>query len=452
MADWLGSLSGRSVRMACTGSEVTVGRRIGAGGQGDVYEAALGSRPVALKWLRPNSRTADQRRTIEALIAAGQPHRAFTWPIDIVEALGWPGFGYLMPLLDTGRFKSFAAMLNDPQQPPFRALITISRELVDAFAALHSSGVCYRDINFGNLQVDPVGAEVAIIDIDNVGVDGGAVFVKGTPRFMAPEIVRGDALPSTVTDLYSLAVFLFHIFMHGHPLEGSRTDSSYNWSEGHVSESDLAVLHYGTEPVFVFDSNDASNRPVPGDPVVTWWGIYPRFLRDVFHRAFTTGISDASLSGRVLEGVWRRVLARLADCVSVCPSCRASLFWDPDDPTVACWNCRRVPSQPALLELPGHQVVVLADGAVVTSRHLSEDRDYRKVMAAVEPHPSRPGAIVVRNLSGRGWKVVPDGEGPKTVGPDQRLGVRPMVIDFGPVRGRIVGPGEIVGRGRARRA
>jgi eukaryotic-like serine/threonine-protein kinase len=45
---------------------------------------------------------------------------------------------------------------------------------------------------------------------------------------------------------------------------------------------------------------------------------------------------------------------------------------------------------------------------------------------------------VLRNLSGRTWTVVPDDEEPKRVAPDQRLGIRPMRIDFGPARGQIL--------------
>jgi hypothetical protein len=46
--------------------------------------------------------------------------------------------------------------------------------------------------------------------------------------------------------------------------------------------------------------------------------------------------------------------------------------------------------------------------------------------------------VVLRNLTEVAWTVVPDGEGPKRVAPGQRLGVRPMRIDFGPARGQIL--------------
>jgi len=56
----------------------------------------------------------------------------------------------------------------------------------------------------------------------------------------------------------------------------------------------------------------------------------------------------------------------------------------------------------------------------------------------VEPHPGRPGRVVLRNLTDRTWVVGPDGEEPKRVAPSQRLGVRPLYIDFGAVKGQIL--------------
>jgi serine/threonine protein kinase len=329
-------------------------------------------------------------------------------------------------------------VLSRPRQPSFRVIATIGRELVDAFAALHASGLCYRDISFGNLRVDPDAAQVAIIDNDNVGTDAGDVFVRGTMRFMAPEIIRGEALPSTVTDLHSLAVFLFYLFVHGHPLEGSRADSTYTWQTGgHVSESELAIRHLGIDPLFVFDPDGDSNRPEPGDPMLTWWDIYPEFFRAVFVRAFTTGLVDATLTGRVTEGIWRKALVRLGDSVSACPGCRAAVFYDPDSPRRTCWNCGHVPPVPPRLEVRGH-ILVLSEGAQLTSHHLNRDRDYRTVKAVVEAHPKRAGDVVIRNLTGKRWTVFPEGEEAKTVEPGQRLGVRPMIIDFPGTRGRVV--------------
>ena len=255
---------------------------------------------------------------------------------------------------------------------------------------------------------------------------------------MAPELLRDEAFPSTATDLHSLAVLLFYLLMHGHPLYGVRADASRSWERGaHRSETEMLMRTFGLEPVFIFDPDDSSNRPVPGDRALIWWPIYPEQCRRVFTRAFTAGLRDASLNGRVTEGTWRRVLLDLHDAVYSCPACGAALFSDPEQPGQRCWNCSAAQSAPATLRLRGSRLV-LSEGAVLTSHHLNRDRDYRKVCAVVEPGPRQPGRAVLRNLTDRVWTVLPDGEEPKRVVPNQRLGIRPMRIDFGPARGQIL--------------
>jgi eukaryotic-like serine/threonine-protein kinase len=427
---------GQVLRMERGEALVTVGECIGQGGQGVVHRARLGSALFAVKWIRPGPGEADTRRSITALIQRGQPpHKAFAWPIDMVTSPETPGFGYVMPLLEP-RFVSVPQVLNSDIQPSFRALTAVGRELVDAFAALHSSGLCYRDISFGNLRVDPVGREVAIIDVDNIGLDGGDALVKGTGPFMAPEVLRDEALPSTVTDLHSLAVLLFYLLMHGHPLIGERADAYFNWAAGHLSETEVTLRNFGTHPLFIFDPDDASNRPLHDDPVRVWWPIYPRHCRRIFAQAFTTGLGDATLSGRVKEGTWRRTLLRLHDGVTFCLLCGAETFHDPERGDQPCWQCHAILPVPSRLQAPGG-TLVLCDGARVTSHHLFRDRDHRTTLAAVSPHPAEPGRFVMRNMTSEAWVVAPDGESPKPVHPGQRLAVRPMHIDFGGVTARI---------------
>ncbi len=435
MADAAFPVPGQLLHMVRAGTTVTLGDRLKEGGQGVVHRASLSSGAMfAVKWYRPASASDAQREAIETLVGHGRPHPAFIWPLDVVTCPTVAGFGYVMPLLEP-RFISFAEMLESPNQPTFDVMAVIGRELVDAFAALHASGLCYRDISFGNLFVDPVRAEVAVIDNDNVGIDGGDARVLGTLRFMAPEIVRREALPATVSDLHSLAVLLFYLYFHGHPLDGQRVEGTYTWEgERHRSDSELATIHYGLDPLFVFNPSDRSNRPVPGDPMLRWWPLYPRFFRELFVRAFTVGLVDASLTGRNTESVWRKALLRLRDCVSQCENCPAGRFFDPDEPGAPCWNCGYVPQRPGVLEIGGSSIVV-SPGNVVTAHHLLRNRDHRTVEARIEAHPRHPGELVIRNEGSVRWTVRPEGEEEKTVKPGQRLAVRPAAIDFGPATG-----------------
>lgn len=428
------------LRMERGGAWLIVEERIGEGGQGVVHRARLNGVPFAVKWYRPGPASSGARKAISALVGrGGPPNPAFVWPIDLVTSDRLPGFGYVMPVLEP-RFTSLARLLDKESQPSFRVMARIGVNLVDAFAALHASGLCYRDISFGNLRADPLACEVAIIDVDNIGIDGAPALVKGTGPFMAPEIHRDEALPSTVTDLHSLAVLLFLLFMHGHPLLGSRADSSYGWDGAHVPEAEIMAHNLGLNPLFIFDPDDPSNAPVKDSPVLTWWDIYPEEFRQVFTRAFTTGLHDASLQGRVTDGAWRRTLLRLSDCESECPNCHAAVLYDSGQPARPCWDCRTVLPVPPRLSLPGG-ILVLDEGAVVTRHHLYRDRDYRTKQAAVEVHPDLPGDLVLRNLTETSWRVIPDGEEPKTVAPGQRLAVRPMQIELDGVHGRIL-PGD----------
>jgi eukaryotic-like serine/threonine-protein kinase len=428
--------AGHTLRMERGGASLIVEDRIGEGGQGVVHRARLNGVPFAVKWYREGPGNSAARRAIAALVErGGPPHPAFMWPIDLVRSEQLPGFGYLMQLLDA-RFISLARLLDEEPQPSFRVMALIGLNLVDAFAALHASGLCYRDISFGNLRVDSQACEVAIIDTDNISANEADALVKGTGPFMAPEIMRDETLPSTASDLHSLAVLLFYLFMHGHPLLGSRADSSYAWDGAHISETELLVYNFGLNPIFVFDPDDRSNSPVPGDPMLTWWPIYPEQFRRVFTHAFTAGLHDASLQGRITEGTWRRALLRLNDSMSTCLQCRAAVFYDSELRSQRCWDCKAALPVPPRLYLPGG-TLVLAEGAVVTRHHIYRDRDYRTAQAVVEPHPRRAGDLVLRNLTQTPWRVAPHGEEPRTVAPGQRLAVRPMDIDLNGVHAHI---------------
>lgn len=434
MADANLPLEGRTVWMVrAAGTPVLVGERLGEGGQGIVHAAQIGGASCAVKWYRAVPKPKELRDSITALLDSGCPHPAFVWPIDLVVGNEIPGFGYVMPRLDPA-FESLGELLARTASPPFRVMINIGLHLVAAFEALHGAGLCYRDINSKNLWVDAEKAEVAIIDNDNVGTDHAEVFVWGTSGFMAPEVVRREKFPTGHTDLHSLAVLLFYLFVHGHPLEGVKADAAYSWASSRESESEAAIRTYGLEPVFVFDPRNPSNPPPTGDPMLIWWPIYPRFFRELFEQAFTVGLANP-ITDRVPEGIWRRALNRLGDCVSRC-RCNASVFYDPDDPGMRCWNCGQVPIRPPLLQLPGG-TVVLSDGASITSHHLHRDRNHGTVIGMVEAHPTKPGEVVLRNVGPDDWVMIPEGESAVTVASRRRLGVRTMVIDFGSVKGRI---------------
>jgi DNA-binding helix-hairpin-helix protein with protein kinase domain len=382
-----------------------VERLLGGGGQGEVYQVRVDGQPFALKWYFPQQATPEQRALLEDLVRRGAPTDKFLWPLEMVNAPDGSTFGYLMALREP-RFKGIVDLMKRRAEPSFRALCTAGYELADSYLQLHAKGLCYRDISFGNVFFDPVTGEVRIGDNDNVAVDGAASGgVLGTPRFMAPEIVRGDALPSTQTDLFSLSVLLFYLFVVHHPLEGAK--------EAQIRCLDLPAMIrlYGTEPLFIFDPHDDSNRPVPGlhDNALACWPLYPQFLRDLFTRAFTDGLCDPQ-HGRVRETEWRQALVRLRDALLYCPACGAENFYDEEALRASggqsgrCWSCQAALVLPARIRI-GRNVVMLNHDTRLYPHHVDDRHlyDFSAPVAEVSRHPTNPHVWGLKNLSGEKW-------------------------------------------------
>ena len=412
---------GSEVDLPQSRRHATVRRFIGEGSQGAVYDVIV--EPTghhhALKWYFPTLGHGRQRAAIDELVERGSPDDRFLWPTEIALAAGQPSFGYLMPLRDHSTV-GLADLLTGKVDVPFSTVCTLGMELSDTFLALHNQGLCYRDISFGNVFFDPRTGRPLICDTDNVGVDGASPSaVLGTRRFMAPEIVRREASPSTATDLYSLSVLLFYLLMVGHPLVGRRELDFGIWDDH--AESVL----FGREPKFVFDPADPSNAPLPElhGSMLTNWQLYPEQIRRLFTQAFTTGLSDPG-NGRVRESVWRSALARLRDLVIRCPACSKESFWRDGVSDVKCWSCDRTLGDPVRLVIDGRPLV-LNNGTLVYQHHLTLDYDFATLIAQVVRHPAKPGQWGLRNESARAWDVVLPTQERTVADPGRSVGLLP---------------------------
>jgi DNA-binding helix-hairpin-helix protein with protein kinase domain len=422
---------GDKVYMRRTKEPISLESRIAEGGQGVVYRAMDDQgHDLAVKWYRKNKHITRQYNVVEELTNFSRPHKSFAWPIDIVLHDDIVGFGYAMQWIEP-RFVSLIEVLKSRNPPRFRSLIEIGIELAEAFSSLHSKGLCYKDINFGNLLVDPRSSQVAIVDCDNIGSELTRRGIKGTLRFMAPELIVSKSVPSILTDLYSLSVFLFYLFFHGHPLEGRKLTASYSWHEAkNISETRIIMKFFGEEPLFIFDPNDDSNRPEKESPTNAWWPIYPEAFRSVFVSAFTEGLKNPNLMTRVNETRWKNALYRLNDLLTVC-QCNAEVFIDFDEPKKICWHCGQVIKGGYRISFDNSTAAILSDGFNLTKHHLFKDFKYGEVIGKVERHPTEPAKLVFRNLSNLTWQIKPENEEIKEVKPGQRMLIRPMEIVFG---------------------
>jgi DNA-binding helix-hairpin-helix protein with protein kinase domain len=415
--------------------QATVVRELGQGGQGYVYAVERdGGRMLAFKWYKPHCATTEQKDVLTRLVGLGAPHPRFLWPLSIGYARGASGFGYAMPLkherfVEMGYLISGKAPDGSPLDTSFAVVISMCRLLADTFLRLHSRGLCYRDISFGNVAFDPSNGDVRICDNDNVDFDNGTGRVLGTPFFMAPELVRDatfQTLPNSDTDRHSLAVLLFYALCMGHPLEGQRTELG-------LRDGAWLTRHFGTDPLFTFDPSDASNRPA-SNLVEAYWKVYPRFLHEAFIRAFGIGLMDPA--SRVTESEWIKVLGRLRDVLVQCAHCGATNFMDEEDPAQQCARCHRPLERPLILHI-GRRRIVVSPFAKIRSSDAPASEDDTLDYARVRRHPFDPSRWGLENLSGAAWVgTLPDGSridiaANETVDliPGLRLEIQSIVVD-----------------------
>lgn len=446
MSDLLKSghtISTERLRLGCR-----VDALLGGGGQGEVYRAAMDGKPVALKWYYPRTFDTDPglRSRLERAIRRGAPSDRFLWPIDLVSDPSLPGFGYVMPLREP-RFKGLVDLMTGRANPSFAALAMSGLELAHHYHLLHSAGLCYRDISFGNVFFDPGTGEVRICDTDNVDENGQPGAVAGTPDFMAPEIVRGTGKPNVNTDLHSLAVLLFYMFHIHHPFDGRKKLAIHSW------DAPARKRLYGDEPVFIFDPEDHSNAAVGADEdetgegganALAHWALYPGFLKALFIQVFTHGIRDPE-HGRVGETRWSRAFARLRDSIFYC-RCGRENFYDVEairergGHPGTCWSCARELKLPFRIRLAESHVVMLNHDTSLHPHHFDGERlyDFSRPSARVVPHPTQPNQWGLRNEGPEKWTVTLPDSSLRDVEPGRSAplasGVR---IHFGKVTGEI---------------
>lgn len=383
---------------------ITIVKFLGSGGQGEVYEVLVDSRRLALKWYYLQSGTDKQKLMIEKLIKTGKPDNRFLWPTDVVEIDGKKSFGYLMPLRPP-QFSNIVDLMKRRIEPTFESVITACIQLADSFNKLHEKGLCYRDISFGNFFFYSRTGDILICDNDNVtSTDIKDSGVLGTPRFMAPEVVRGVDKPNAKTDLFSLSILIFYMLMMHHPLEGKK--------EKGIKCFDLPAMTrlYGENPIFIFDPINHTNRPVPGyhDNAIAFWPIYTERIRSLFTETFVKGAKHPDR--RVAESVWRDALVELKNSIDLC-DCGMENFYDVHKIKMGkkntCWSCRKILTSPTWLKIKD-ELIVLNINTRVYGHHLikSEKYNFKRILGNVVPHPKVKDVFGLKNMSKIPWKVV----------------------------------------------
>ena len=214
--------------------------RLGEGGMGAVYLArdrAL-EREVALKVLRAPEPDASERARIlrEARILASLEHPGIV-PVHDAGVLPDGRVFYVMKRVRGERLDDYARGGRSRVE-----LLRVFRQVCEAVAFAHAAGVIHRDLKPQNVMLGAFG-EVLVLDWGVAKVRGEPTLdarssvrtaasarsegetapgtVIGTPGYMAPEQMTGDATFDERADVYGLGGILHFLLTGGHPPSGS---------------------------------------------------------------------------------------------------------------------------------------------------------------------------------------------------------------------------------------
>jgi eukaryotic-like serine/threonine-protein kinase len=205
---------------------------LGEGGMGVVWEARhVTTRAiVALKFLKEENQDRARRLFREARISAQLRHPAIVRVSDV--------------FLDESEAESYAVLVMERlhgmalserlQQGPLRKAEALAMivPIVEALAAAHEAGVVHRDLKPANIYLlngDPTQPRLLDFGIakartmDLVGtLDGNTQTgaIVGTPHYMSPEQIFGEADLDARADIWALGVILYECLAGARPFEG----------------------------------------------------------------------------------------------------------------------------------------------------------------------------------------------------------------------------------------
>jgi tRNA A-37 threonylcarbamoyl transferase component Bud32 len=222
-------------RAPVTAGHVIAGRyqildRIGVGGMGKVYKVRHTqlAKTFALKVIGENLADTDEARELfyrEARLASAVNHPNITSVVDFGED---PDVGAFM-VMELVEGEAVHRVLRRETRLGVRMACEIILQVADALHYIHSQGIVHCDIKTENiLLAEQPGTKrrqivVKLLDFGlarSLTGGRGSGPLSGTPHYVAPERIRGDAA-TPASDLYALGI-LFYELVTGHvPWDGA---------------------------------------------------------------------------------------------------------------------------------------------------------------------------------------------------------------------------------------
>lgn len=315
------------------GNAVQIGRELGKGGEGSVFEVpSLGGQVAKLYHKAPDAKK-QAKLSFMASTADVQLLNYVAWPQDTLHpSRGGPVIGFLMPKV-SGKdpihmVYSPAHRRQDYPKASWDFLLFVARNIASSFETIHGHGHVIGDVNQNSFMVGR-DSKVVLIDSDSFQVNAqGTMHLceVGVSHFTPPELQSlssFDGLTRTTNhDNFGLALLLFHVLFGGrHPFSGVPLRNGV----GDALETDIKNFRYA----YARDNQMRGFSPPPKSIPVS---ILPDSVESMFHLAFTErGTSGARPSAQqwvaALDGVRNRLKKCSASSMHVYPAHLGACPW-----------------------------------------------------------------------------------------------------------------------------
>ena len=249
----LDALGGIHINITIPANAFTLGRQLGKGGFGTVYEGIYNGKPVAVKQLS----THLTQEALEELKREAEIMIQLVFKSDHIVAIKGicleSPYSLVMELMPKG---SLYDLLHSNQELPWAIRYQIALDAAWGLKDLHEYKILHRDLKSLNILLDDrLRAKLADFGLAKVKneTSSQSSVAKGTVLWMAPELFDDEPKMTTASDIYSFGMVLWELLTRKLPYTKANNQMvAARWIEKGIKEVIPNECH--------LDSNLSLNR------------------------------------------------------------------------------------------------------------------------------------------------------------------------------------------------
>ncbi len=296
------------------GQPIRLGRELGRGGEGAVYDLPALGNFVAKLYHSPI--TSAKAEKLNAIVRESSPEllKFAAWPTGTLHDGGRNTVGFIMPKIvgyrDIHRLYGPSVRETEFPKATWAFLIRAASNCATAFEVVHARQQVIGDVNERNVAVS-LQALACLIDCDSFQITSGDRVYRcevGVPTYTPPELQNQDFTLVTRTpnhDAFGLAILIFHLlFMGRHPFAGR-----------YLGPGDMPIEKAISESRFAYAPWAAKHQMTP-PPFTLRLGHLPDLISSMFEQAFDR--KSIAPGSRPTAAQWRLALTDLESHLKTC--------------------------------------------------------------------------------------------------------------------------------------